>query len=150
VRFGSKADICDAKSHVRFTPISDIECVCPLRGGPPLRCAFFTWVAGLISPAWYCVALVVPAAFLYPCQPIVAKQPPTGPGWGHELKQDGYRLQIHVRDGRVRLYTINGANWSKRYPLMGIATFGCAPWKVSTWRVNLDDDGMDCFAHCHS
>ena len=43
-----------------------------------------------------------PAAFIHPCQPIVAKQPPTGPGWAHELKHDGYRLQIHVRDGRVR------------------------------------------------
>ena len=30
----------------------------------------------------------------------------------------GYRLQIHVRDGRVRLYTMNGADWSKRYPLI--------------------------------
>jgi len=35
---------------------------------------------------------------------------PTGPGWTHELKHDGYRLQIHVRDGRVRLYTMNGAD----------------------------------------
>jgi bifunctional non-homologous end joining protein LigD len=43
-----------------------------------------------------------PAAFIHPCQPIVAKQPPSGPGWAHELKHDGYRLQIHVRDGRVR------------------------------------------------
>ena len=34
----------------------------------------------------------------------------------HELKHDGYRLQIHVRDGRVRLYTMNGADWTKRYP----------------------------------
>jgi bifunctional non-homologous end joining protein LigD len=34
------------------------------------------------------------------------------------VKHDGYRLQIHVRDGRVRLYTINGADWSKRYPLI--------------------------------
>jgi bifunctional non-homologous end joining protein LigD len=59
-----------------------------------------------------------PAAFIHPCQPIVAKQPPSGPGWAHELKHDGYRLQIHVRDGRVRLYTINGANWSKRYSLI--------------------------------
>ena len=59
-----------------------------------------------------------PAAFIHPCQPIVAKQPPSGPGWAHELKHDGYRLQIHVRDGRVRLYTINGADWSKRYPLI--------------------------------
>ena len=27
-------------------------------------------------------------------------------------------LQIHVRDGRVKLYTMNGADWSKRYPLI--------------------------------
>jgi len=44
------------------------------------------------------------AVFIHPCQPIVAKQAPTGPGWVHELKHDGYRLQIHVRDGRVRFY----------------------------------------------
>ena len=59
-----------------------------------------------------------PAAFIHPCQPTVATRPPTGPGWAHELKHDGYRLQIHVRDGRVRLYTMNGADWSKRYPLI--------------------------------
>jgi len=34
----------------------------------------------------------------------------------HELEHDGYRLQIHVRDGRVKLYTMNAADWSKRYP----------------------------------
>jgi bifunctional non-homologous end joining protein LigD len=62
--------------------------------------------------------LNAPAAFIHPCQPIVAKQPPSGPGWAHELKHDGYRLQIHVRDGRVRLYTINGYDWSDRYPLI--------------------------------
>jgi len=45
-----------------------------------------------------------PAAFIHPCQPIIARQPPSGPGWAHELKHDGYRLQIHIRDGRVRLY----------------------------------------------
>jgi len=27
VRFGSKADICSAQGHVRFTPNSDIDCV---------------------------------------------------------------------------------------------------------------------------
>jgi ATP-dependent DNA ligase len=35
-----------------------------------------------------------------------------------KLKHDGYRLQIHVRDGRVRFYTITGADWSIRYPLI--------------------------------
>jgi ATP-dependent DNA ligase len=55
---------------------------------------------------------------MHPCQPIVAKQPPSGRGWAHEVKHDGYRLQIHIRDGRVRLFTMNGADWSKRYPLI--------------------------------
>ena len=57
-----------------------------------------------------------PAAFIHPCRPTVSQRPPRGPGWAHELKHDGYRLQIHIRDGRVRLYTMNGADWSKRYP----------------------------------
>ena len=62
-----------------------------------------------------------PAPFIHPCQPTVAKEPPSGPGWAHELKHDGHRLQIHVRDGRVRLYTMNGigpsaipVSWRKR------------------------------------
>jgi bifunctional non-homologous end joining protein LigD len=55
-------------------------------------------------------------AFIHPCRPTVVAQPPSGPGWAHELKHDGYRLQIHVRDGRVRLFTMNGADLSKRYP----------------------------------
>ena len=62
--------------------------------------------------------LNAPAALIHPCQPIVAKQPPSGDGWAHELKHDGYRLQIHVRDGRARLFTMNGADWSNRYPLI--------------------------------
>jgi bifunctional non-homologous end joining protein LigD len=56
-----------------------------------------------------------PAAFIPPCQPSVAQRPPSGPDWAHELKHDGYRLQLHVRDGRVRLYTMNGNDWTKRY-----------------------------------
>ena len=59
-----------------------------------------------------------PATFIQPCRPTVVAQPPGGPGWAHEVKHDGYRLQIHVRDRRVRLYTMNGADWSKRYPLI--------------------------------
>jgi bifunctional non-homologous end joining protein LigD len=59
-----------------------------------------------------------PAAFIPFCLPSVSQRPPRGPGWAHELKHDGYRLQIHVRDGRVRLYTMNGADWTSRYPII--------------------------------
>ena len=58
----------------------------------------------------------VPAAFIQPCRPSVSQRPPRGPGWAHELKHDGYRLQVHVRDGRVKLYTMSAADWTKRYP----------------------------------
>jgi bifunctional non-homologous end joining protein LigD len=59
-----------------------------------------------------------PASFIHPCRPTVVAQPPSSLGWAHELKHDGYRLQIHIRDGRVKLYTMTGADWSKRYPLV--------------------------------
>src|SRR5262245_4456770 len=91
------------------------------------------------------------AAFIHPCQPIVAKQPPSGPGWAHELKHDGYRLQIHVREGRVRLYTINGADWSKRYPLIvetAARIQGSAIMDPEV--VWLDLDGMSVFDALHS
>jgi ATP dependent DNA ligase domain len=58
----------------------------------------------------------VPLGFIHPCRPTVSKQPPIGDGWVHEVKHDGYRLQVHVGAGRVRLYTMNGADWTERYP----------------------------------
>jgi bifunctional non-homologous end joining protein LigD len=57
-----------------------------------------------------------PSAFITPCLPTVADKPPSGPRWVHEIKHDGYRLQIHVRGGRVRLFTRNGHDWTNRYP----------------------------------
>jgi bifunctional non-homologous end joining protein LigD len=95
--------------------------------------------------------LNAPAALIHPCQPIVAKQPPNGPGWAHELKHDGYRLQIHVRDGRVRLYTITGADWSKRYPLI-VRDAGSIDGSaiIDAEVVWLDSDGMAVFDALHS
>jgi bifunctional non-homologous end joining protein LigD len=95
--------------------------------------------------------LNAPAAFIHPCQPIVAKQPPTGPGWAHELKHDGYRLQIHVHDGRVRVYTITGADWSKRYPLIVEAAAKISGNAILDAEVVwLDSDGVAQFDALHS
>ena len=92
-----------------------------------------------------------PAAFIHPCQPTVASKPPNGPGWAHELKHDGYRLQIHVGDGRVRLFTMNGADWSKRYPLIiqdAARIKGSAILDAEA--VWLDPNGMADFEALHS
>jgi hypothetical protein len=32
--------------------------------------------------------------FISPCLPTVAPKAPLGPGWVHEIKHDGYRLQM--------------------------------------------------------
>ena len=91
-----------------------------------------------------------PPAFIPPCRPTVAKRPPAAPGWAHELKHDGYRLQIHVRDGRVRLYTMNGSNWD-RYPLIieeAVRIKGAAILDAEV--VCLDDKGVAQFDTLHS
>jgi bifunctional non-homologous end joining protein LigD len=91
------------------------------------------------------------AAFIHPCRPIVAKQPPSGPGWAHELKHDGYRLQIHVRDGRVRLYTMNGNDWTKRYPrIVEEAARLRTPLIIDAEVVHLSADGVSDFDSLHS
>ena len=41
---------------------------------------------------------------------------PSADGWIHEIKHDGFRLQIHVRGSRARLYTMTGVDWTDRYP----------------------------------
>ncbi|MGA8961468.1 MAG: hypothetical protein WB475_14805, partial [Pseudolabrys sp.] len=88
---------------------------------------------------------------IHPCQPIVAKQPPSGHGWAHLLKHDGYRLQIHVRDGRVKLYTMNGADWSKRYPrILEEASRVKVSAVMDAEVVCLDDKGVPNFDTLHS
>jgi hypothetical protein len=39
----------------------------------------------------------------------------SGDNWLHEIKYDGYRLQIHLNKGRVTAYTRNGLDWTKRF-----------------------------------
>src|SRR3546814_655461 len=40
---------------------------------------------------------------------------PTGNGWFHEIKYDGYRAQIAAAGGDVRVYTRNGLDWTDKF-----------------------------------
>jgi bifunctional non-homologous end joining protein LigD len=56
-----------------------------------------------------------------PCLPSPAKAPPSGPGWIHEIKHDGFRI-LARRDGAgVRLFTRNGHDFTARFPLAAAA-----------------------------
>src|SRR4051812_37134860 len=59
-----------------------------------------------------------PANLPAPCQPTSAAKPPSGPGWIHEIKYDGYRMMAVRADGSARLITRNGYDWAARYPLV--------------------------------
>jgi len=48
------------------------------------------------------------------CQ--LVDRPPSAPGWGHEVKFDGYRVQICVEDGDVAIKTRKGLDWSEKFP----------------------------------
>src|SRR5262252_7750319 len=54
------------------------------------------------------------------CCCVPAERPPSGPGWLHEIKLDGFRLMARRDAAGVRLLTRNGLDWSSRYP--GIAS----------------------------
>src|SRR5258707_6121641 len=63
----------------------------------------------------------LPAGFVIPAQPVKASKPPSGAGWVHEIKHDGYRLIVR-RDGpTVRLYTRNAYDWTVRLPAIAAA-----------------------------
>ena len=59
-----------------------------------------------------------PPGFVEPCLPSRADQPPSGSGWVHEIKHDGYRLMARRDQAGVRLLTRNGHDWAARYPLI--------------------------------
>jgi bifunctional non-homologous end joining protein LigD len=61
--------------------------------------------------------------FIEPCLPSTTPRPPSGPGWLHEIKHDGYRLMARSDGGGIRLLTRNGHDWTDRYPLIAAATF---------------------------
>jgi bifunctional non-homologous end joining protein LigD len=56
------------------------------------------------------------ADFIEPCRPLLARQPPAGRGWIHEIKHDGYRVMARRDDDGVRLLTRKGYNLAKRFP----------------------------------
>jgi len=55
-------------------------------------------------------------AFIEPQLALLRDAPPVGDKWVHEVKFDGYRMQMRVHKGRAALRTRKGLDWSARFP----------------------------------
>jgi bifunctional non-homologous end joining protein LigD len=53
-----------------------------------------------------------------PCLPSPADRPPSGPGWLHEIKHDGFRIMARRDTAGVRLITRNGNDFTNRFPII--------------------------------
>jgi bifunctional non-homologous end joining protein LigD len=43
------------------------------------------------------------------------ERPPSGDGWEHEIKFDGYRMQLRVEGGKAALRTRKGLDWTDKF-----------------------------------
>jgi bifunctional non-homologous end joining protein LigD len=53
--------------------------------------------------------------FIKPQLATLKSKAPKGDLWLHEIKFDGYRIQVHLNRGRKKVFTRNGLDWTKRF-----------------------------------
>ena len=75
-------------------------------------------------------------------------KPPSGEGWLHEIKFDGYRTMVHLESGSAKLITRSGIDWTKRYGQLASAfrNLPCTDAVIDGEIVVLDDKGISRFA----
>jgi ATP-dependent DNA ligase len=82
-----------------------------------------------------------------PCLSAAAKKPPSGPGWPHEIKHDGFRMMVRRDAAGLRIITRNGRDWTSRFPLMASAAnaIKAKDFLIDGEAVSRDDSGLAVF-----
>ena len=82
-------------------------------------------------------------------EPQLAKsvdRPPSGAGWAHEIKFDGYRMQLRIEGGKALLRTRAGLDWTAKFPAVIEAAEGLPDAMIDGEVVALDAHGAPDFA----
>ncbi|UTP40055.1 DNA ligase D [Phenylobacterium sp. LH3H17] len=72
-------------------------------------------------------------------------RPPLGPGWVHEVKFDGYRLQIRVEGGKAVIRTRKGLDWTAKFKAIAEAASKLPDCMLDGEAVALDHNGAPSF-----
>lgn len=88
-------------------------------------------------------------------EPALAEEedgPPSGKGWLHEIKQDGYRMQARLDGGKVKLLTRTGLDWTKRFPTIAkaVAQLPVSSALLDGELVAQEDNGIPTFSALQS
>ena len=86
------------------------------------------------------------ADFIAPqlCQSVA--RPPNGTGWLHEIKFDGYRIQLRVQNGKVTLKTRKGLDWTAKFQMIAEQAASLPDTIIDGEIVALDENGAPNFA----
>jgi len=127
----------------------DMDAIAAGRGRKPAP--FMTTIAKTATPprppgAPKALRSTAPPDFVPPQLCRSVDRPPTGPGWVHEVKFDGYRVQLSVFEGEAILRTRQGLDWTGRFGAVARAAAGLPDGVVDGEAVALDRDGAPDFA----
>src|SRR4029453_17843634 len=73
-------------------------------------------------------------------------RPPGGTGWAHEVKFDGYRLQLRVERGKAELRTRKGLDWTDKFTAIAQVAKALPDCMIDGEAVALDHDGVPNFS----
>ncbi len=85
-------------------------------------------------------------AFIAPQLTKSLAKPPSGPNWAHEIKFDGYRMQLRTEGGKATLLSRKGLDWSDKFPEIVKAGAGLKEGIIDGEVVALDHTGAPDFA----
>lgn len=84
--------------------------------------------------------------FIEPALCRLLPRPPEGTEWAHEIKLDGYRLQLRVAGGHARLLTRKGLDWTARFGSIARAAEALPDCIMDGEAVALNRDGASDFS----
>jgi bifunctional non-homologous end joining protein LigD len=89
----------------------------------------------------------LPAGFIAPCLPTKTNKLPSGSGWLHEIKHDGFRVIARKKGEQVRLYSRPGNDLTYRFPLIveTLARLRSRSCIIDGEAVACDDNGVTLF-----
>ncbi|MGM4932472.1 DNA ligase D [Tardiphaga sp. 619_E2_N8_5] len=84
--------------------------------------------------------------FVAPQLCTIVDRPPSADGWAHEIKFDGYRVQLRVEDGEATLKTRKGLDWTDKFQAIAKEATGLSDAIIDGEIVGLDAHGAPDFA----